>query len=107
VGTVPTDSPSIQNLRFTDTANVDIAGNQTLGTFTVLSAFQSSKLTNFDGQSAKDDPVSDANDTVIGNIGSVSTPFATTPIPAALQLFASGVGILALLMGGKNRTRSF
>jgi hypothetical protein len=101
VGTGPTDNPLIQNIRFTD-SNVDISGNQTLGTFTVLSAVQSSMLASFDGQSAKNDPLSTADDTVIGNIGSVAVPTAT-PIPAALPLFGSGLGVMALLLRRKNR----
>jgi hypothetical protein len=108
MGTVPTDNPTLLNVRFTDTST-DIAANTSLGTFTVDSPLgPNTDLVSFDGQSTKDVPGIPGDDTPIGNIGMTAAP-AGVPGPtvgAGLPgLIATCVGLLALSRLRRRRER--
>jgi len=97
--TAPIDNPALTNIRFTDTT-VDVLVNSILGTFTVVSPFGPNTIfASSDGQA-----VNAFNGKELGNVSSVSVPSASpVPVPAALPLFGTGLGLLGYLARKKKR----
>lgn len=103
--TSPVDDPSLANIRFTyvGTDSIAVDGQATtqqnpvlipaapdnLGTFTVISPYQTTAQVNYDGQTYKG-----TNDTIQGNAGFASAPdagAAATPEPSSLALLGTGL----------------
>jgi len=96
-GTSPTDDPSILNVNFTVNPGTPIiTGPFTLGAFTLFSTNgPSSHNVFFDGQGTNNN----AAFTPLSDVGLVAAPISVTatPLPAALPLFATGLGAIGLL----------